>query len=87
MGNHEGMNQLSLMTGFERGTKRTVKQVFLEEMLAVVPVTVHGGQLGTRTWRLVLPRPVQPGTRRERGGAGGRQGRPCSVRGVTSQDS
>ena len=31
------MNQLSLMTGFERGTKRTVKQVFLEEMLAVVP--------------------------------------------------
>ena len=37
MGNHEGMNQLSLMTGFERGTKRTVKQVFLEEMLAVVP--------------------------------------------------
>ena len=37
MGNHESMNQLSLMTGFERGTKRTVKQVFLEEMLAVVP--------------------------------------------------
>ena len=37
MGNHEGMNRLSLMTGFERGTKRTVKQVFLEEMLAVVP--------------------------------------------------
>jgi len=37
MGNHEGMNQLSLMTGFERGTKRTAKQVFLEEMLAVVP--------------------------------------------------
>ena len=37
MGNHEGMNQLSLMTGFERGTKRTVKQVFPEEMLAVVP--------------------------------------------------
>ena len=60
MGNHEGMNQLSLMTGFERGTKRTVKQVFLEEMLAGVPVTVHGGQLGTRTWRLVLPRPAQP---------------------------
>ena len=37
MGNHEGMNQLSRMTEFERGTKRTVKQVFLEEMLAVVP--------------------------------------------------
>ena len=37
MGNHEGMNQLSLMTGFERGTKRTVKQQFREEMLAVVP--------------------------------------------------
>ena len=37
MGNHEGMNQLSLMTGFERGTKRTAKQQFLEEMLAVVP--------------------------------------------------
>ena len=37
MGNHEGMNQLSLMTGFERGTKRTAKQVFLAEMLAVVP--------------------------------------------------
>ncbi len=37
MGNHEGMNQLRLMTGFERWTKRTVKQVFLEEMLAVVP--------------------------------------------------
>ena len=37
VGNHEGMNQLSLMTEFERGTKRTVKQVFLEEMLAVVP--------------------------------------------------
>ncbi|MEN9617184.1 MAG: hypothetical protein RL022_2606, partial [Chloroflexota bacterium] len=37
MGNHEGMNQLSLMTGLERGTKRTDKQVFLEEMLAVVP--------------------------------------------------
>ena len=37
MRNHEGMNQLSLMTGFERGTKRTVKHVFLEEMLAVVP--------------------------------------------------
>ncbi|MCX5985294.1 MAG: IS5/IS1182 family transposase, partial [Chloroflexi bacterium] len=31
------MNQLSLMTGFERGTKRTARQVFLEEMLAVVP--------------------------------------------------
>jgi len=29
MGNHEGMNQLSLMTGFERGTKRTAKQQFL----------------------------------------------------------
>ena len=37
MGKHEGMNQLSLMTGFERGTKRTAKQQFLEEMLAVVP--------------------------------------------------
>ena len=37
MGNHEGMNQLSLMTGFERGTKRTATQQFLEEMLAVVP--------------------------------------------------
>ena len=47
MGNHEGMNQLSLMTGFERGTKPTARQVFLEEMLAV---TVHGDQLGTRTW-------------------------------------
>ena len=31
------MNQLSLASGFERGTKRTRKQVFLEEMLAVVP--------------------------------------------------
>jgi len=34
------MNQLTLKTGFERGTKRTAKltakQVFLEEMLAVV---------------------------------------------------
>jgi len=37
MGNHEGMNQLSLMTGFERSTKRTAKQQFLEEMLEVVP--------------------------------------------------
>jgi len=31
------MNQLSLMTGSDRGTKRTVKQQFLEEMLAAVP--------------------------------------------------
>ena len=37
MGNYEGKNQLRLMTGFERRTKRKVKQVFLEEMLAVVP--------------------------------------------------
>ena len=37
VGNHEGMNQLSLMTGSDRGTKRTVKQQFLEEMLAAVP--------------------------------------------------
>ena len=37
VGNHEGMNQRRLMTGFERGTKRTSKQQFLEEMLAVVP--------------------------------------------------
>ena len=37
MGNHEGMNQRRLLTGFERGTKRTAKQQFLEEMLAVVP--------------------------------------------------
>ncbi len=31
------MNQLSLANGFERSTKRTRRQVFLEEMLAVVP--------------------------------------------------
>ena len=31
------MNQLSLANGFERSIKRTRKQVFLEEMLAVVP--------------------------------------------------
>ncbi|MCX5985250.1 MAG: transposase, partial [Chloroflexi bacterium] len=31
------MNQLSLANGFERATKRTRRQVFLEEMLAVVP--------------------------------------------------
>ena len=31
------MNQLSLAHGFERSTKRTRRQVFLEEMLAVVP--------------------------------------------------
>ena len=37
VGNHEGMNQRRLMTGFERGTKPTAKQVFLEAMLAVVP--------------------------------------------------
>ena len=37
MGNHEGMNQRRLMTGFERGTKPTAKQQFLEEMRAVVP--------------------------------------------------
>ena len=56
MGNHEGMNQLSLMTGFERGTKRTAKQVFLEEMLAVVPwspwslrTRLPGSQAGPRT--------------------------------------
>ena len=55
MGNHEGMNQLSLMTGFERGTKRTAKQQFLEEMLAVVPwshrarrTRLPGSQAGPR---------------------------------------
>jgi IS5 family transposase len=31
------MNQLRLASGFERSTRRTRKQVFLEEMLAVVP--------------------------------------------------
>ena len=31
------MNQLSLAHGFERSTKRTRRQVFLEEMLAIVP--------------------------------------------------
>ena len=31
------MNQLSLANGFERSTKRTRRQAFLEEMLAVVP--------------------------------------------------
>ena len=31
------MNQLSLAHGFERTTKRTRRQVFLEEMLAIVP--------------------------------------------------
>jgi transposase, IS5 family len=31
------MTQLSLANGFERSIKRTRKQVFLEEMLAVVP--------------------------------------------------
>ncbi len=31
------MKQLSLANGFERSIKRTRKQVFLEEMLAVVP--------------------------------------------------
>ena len=40
MGNLEGMNQLSQMTGFERGTKRTGKQRFLAEMLAVAPWVV-----------------------------------------------
>ena len=31
------MNQLSLANGFERSTKRTRRQAFLQEMLAVVP--------------------------------------------------
>ncbi len=31
------MNQLTLANGFERSTKRTRRQAFLEEMLAVVP--------------------------------------------------
>ena len=31
------MNQLSLPNGFERSTKRTRLQAFLEEMLAIVP--------------------------------------------------
>ena len=39
------MDQLSLAYGFEQSTKRTRKQVFLEETLAVVP----GADLVTRT--------------------------------------
>ena len=56
------MNQLSLENGFERSIKRTRRQVFLEEMLAVVPwdalvalVTPHApaghhGPPRTRSW-------------------------------------
>ena len=50
------MNQRRPLTGFERGTKRTAKLQFLEEMLAVVPwspwslrTRLPGSQAGPRT--------------------------------------
>lgn len=37
IGNHGGMNQLSLANGFERSSQRARQQASLVEMLAVVP--------------------------------------------------
>ena len=57
------MNQLSLVSGFERSIRRTRKQVFLEEMLAVVPwdalvalVTPHmpPGTTGRRPYPVLM---------------------------------
>ncbi len=54
------MNQLSLASGFERATKRTRKQRFLEEMLAVVPWDALVGRIAPHAPAGTTGRPPYP---------------------------